>query len=318
MELKMKKTYLLFIISTLIFLGCGSKQKNNEIDKYAELPIENDLSLYLKNQPIVTAGEYIYRIKHYTLSAYEKGRKFAGGNPREEQLSNLFNINRYRVKAIYKANLNYKKYNQFEIDNFENKLKENFKNVVPNVEKKYSSFPRHIKLINLNIPVKYSKNSYDKNQALVEINKQALKQFTLTKNYTYAKFVKDIVNDKFIDKHIIRDNKKLKLTVGLDLPYYDDYILLKILDKADALNQIGIKNKGKDYITELTIYIENPYSDANKNEIKFGITSFKLKSTPNKRFITNSYIDLLSDGYNAPSKEFLVRENDVKLLIKNK
>jgi hypothetical protein len=289
-----------------------SIKKDNSIKKYSKLPIKKDLSYFETPQNI--AGNIISRLNQIPLSSYEKGVEFGSNrNIRKERLYKEFNINKYIVSAVGKAQINAKEFNEFEIDDFEKKLKKEFAKSIQLIPDTYKNVDKHIRIINLNIPVTYSKKA--KTVASVKItNLVPLEKLNYSKSMLQSDFIKEELNNKYISQYIIPSSKKTDFKIIID--YLNSYYGLKIEADANILNEIGKVNKGRDFITELTLHVF--YSDDvyqnEREETTFVITSFKLKSS-DKRFISNQYINLI-DTSNSFGKTYFIENNDVDMYIK--
>ena len=295
--------------------GCsdGSSDSENGIKKYSELPIKKNLSYFVNPQNI--AGQVILRIEKSPLSGYEKGLEFGSDrNIREEKLQNFFNIDRYRVNAVGTAEINSQGVSEFEIDDFEKKLKEEFAKSINSVRKSYKNTDKHIRIVNLNIPVKYSKES--KSVASIKITDlKSLQKLNFSKPMLLSDFIKEELGNEYISQYIIpsKDKYKFEAVVNYDDSSYSDG--LEVKGDAKLLNEIGKANKGNDTITELTLHVWNSRTESRKSHVtKFGITSFKLKSS-DKRFVSNKYTNLIVTAQSFGNTYFI--ENiDVDLYIK--
>lgn len=291
-----------------------SKKISINHGKYSKLPIKQDLSYFVSPQNI--AGQVILRIDKSPLSDYEKGLEFGGKrNIRQEKLNDFFIIDRYRVNAVATSEINSKGFSEFEIDDFEKKLKEEFAKSIQSIRNAYKNVDKHIRIVNLNIPVKYSKES--KAVALIKIiDIASLKKLNYSKPMLLSNFIKEELNNKYISQYIIPSTKKINFKTIIDYEY-DSYYDNGLEIKADAkvLNEIGKVNKGNDTITELTLHVwDSRVANREYHVTKFVITSFKLKSN-NKRFVSNNYINLI-DNIQSFGNTYFIENNDVDMYIK--
>ncbi len=308
----MKRLVLRVLTFSLILglSGCSddSSDSENGIKKYSELPIKKDLSYFVSPQNI--AGQIILRTDKSPLSAYEKGQEFASDrNIREEKLQNFFNINKYRVNAFATAEVNSKGFSEFEIDDFEKKLKEEFAKSIQSIRNSYKNVDKHIKIVNLNIPVKYSKES--EAVASVKITDLAfLQKLNYSKPMLLSNFIKEELNNEYISQYIIPSKDKYNFEAVIN---YNDSSYsggFEIKGDAKLLNEIGKANKGNDTITELTLHVWDSRTKNRKSHVtKFGITSFKLKSS-DKRFVSNKYTNLIVTAQSFGNTYF-IENNDV-------
>jgi len=315
----MKRLVLGVLTFSLIlgFSGCSddssSDEINNGIKKYSELPIKKDLSYFVNPQNI--AGQIILRTDKSPLSSYEKGLEFGSDrNIRQEKLDNFFNINRYRVNAVATAEINSKGFSEFEIDDFEKKLKEEFAKSIQLIRNTYKNVDKHIRIVNLNIPVKYSKES--KAVALIKITDiTSLQKLNYSKPMLLSDFIKEELNNQYISQYIIPSKDKYNFEAVIN---YNDSSYsggLEIKGNAQLLNEIGKANKGNDTITELTLHVWDSRTASRKSHVtKFGITSFKLKSS-DKRFTTNKYINLI-DTAQSFGNTYFIESDDVDMSMK--
>jgi len=298
--------------------GCSddnsSDEINNGVKKYSELPIKKDLSYFETPQNI--AGNIMSRLNQMPLSSYEKGLEFGSNrNIREERFHKVFNIDKYSVNAVGNVQINSKGFNEFEIDDFEKKLKEEFAKSIQHIRDRYKKIDKHIRIINLNIPVKYSKDS--KTVASIEITNIALlKKLNYSKAMLLSNFVKEELNNKYISQYIVPSTKKTNFKTIIDYEddsYYDGF---KIKADAKVLNELGKANKGQDIITELTLHVfYSQYGNISTNEeTKFVVTSFKLKSS-DKRFITNKYINSI-DTAQSFDNTYFIESDDADMSMK--
>jgi len=317
----MKRLVLGVLTFSLIFSlsGCSDDESSNDtennIKKYSELPIKQNLSYFISPKNI--AGLVISRIDESPLSAYETGLEFGSDrNIREEKLHRDFNIDRYKVNAVAIAEINSKGFSEFEIDDFEKKLKEEFAKTIQPIRNAYKNVDEHIRIVNLNIPIKYSKES--KAVASIKITDTASLQKLnySSKPMLLSDFIKKELNNKYISKYIVPSNKKY--TFKTVIKYDNDSWSGGFQVKGDAklLNAIGKINKGKDTITELTIHVHySQYGNfSNPQKTYFVITSFKLKSS-DKRFVSNKYINLIHK-IKSFGNTYLIENNDVKIYRK--
>ncbi len=160
--------------------------KNHDI-KYIDLPIKEDLSYFVNPQNFT--GQEILRIEESPLSDYEKGLEFGSDrNIRKEKLDNRYFINRYRVNSMAEVEINSSGFSEFEIDDFEKNLKEEFKKVIHDIKNNYKNVDKHIRIVNLNIPIKYSKDKED--IASVEIeNIESINKLNYNKSFLLSDFV---------------------------------------------------------------------------------------------------------------------------------
>lgn len=295
--------------------GCSDDAEilDNSIKKYSNLPLKKDLSYFSSSQNIV--GQVISRIDNSPLSGYEKGLEFGGNRDiRKERFQSFFKINKYKVDVVATARINSKDLNEFEIDGFETKLKEEFAKSIQPIRGSYKNIDKHIRITNLDIPVKYSKKF--KNVANLKITDiTSLKKLNYSKQIILSDFVKEVLNNEYISQYIIPSKGKYKFE---NIVTYDEREIsdgLEIKGDVNILNDIGKVNKGKDSITELTLHIWDSRGSGDKSYItQFGITSFKLKSS-NKRFVLDMYTNLI-DASQYFGKEYLIKENDVDMFIK--
>jgi len=314
------KRLILGVLTLSLILGlsgCSDSESTDDaessIKKYSELPIKKDLSYFVSPQNI--AGQIILRIDKSPLSAYEKGLEFGSDrNIRKEKLQNFFNINKYRVNAVATAKINSKGFSEFEIDDFEKKLKEEFAKSIQSIRNAYKNVDKHIRIVNLNIPVKYSKES--KAVASIKITDIAsLQKLNYSKPMLLSDFIKEELNNKYISQYIVPSKDKYNFEAVVN--YRDSSYSGGFEIKGDAklLNEIGKANKGNDTITELTLHVWDSRTASRKShETKFVITSFKLKSS-NKRFVSNYYVNKIVSAQSF-SDEYLIEDNDCKMFIK--
>jgi len=294
------------------------------IKKYKDLPIKKDLSYFLTPQNI--AGQKILRINNSPLSNYEKGLELGGKRHiRKEKLYKLFNIDKYghnkygyRINAVATVEINSTSFSEFEIDDFEQKLKKEFAKSIQPIPDNYKKVVKHIRIVNLNIPVKYSKKS--KKVASIKITDTAsLKKINFSKEILLSDFVKELLNNKYISQYIIPSKDEYdKYKFEAMVNYSNKNIYSKGLNiKGDSqlLNNIGKVNKGNDIITELTLHVWNVGKGfGNKSYVtKFGITSFKLKSS-NKRFTLSQYINLVNKQ--SIGNNYYIENDDVDMYFK--
>ena len=315
----MKRLVLGVLTFSLIlgFSGCSddssSDEINNGVKKYSELPIKKNLSYFVNPQNI--AGQIILRTDKSPLSNYEKGLEFGSDrNIRREKLNNFFKINRYRVNAVATAEINAKSFSEFEIDEFEKKLKEEFSKSIQPIRDTYKNVDKHIRIVNLNIPVNYSKKS--KAVALIKIKDvTSLQKLNYLKPMLLSNFIKEELNNKYISQYIIpsKDKYNFKAVINYNDSSYSGG--LEVKGDVKLLNEIGKANKGNDTITELTLYVWDSRTVGRKSHItRFGITSFKLKSS-DKRFTTNKYINLI-DTAQSFGNTYFIESDDVDMSIK--
>jgi len=325
----MKKigTWAFAILVALYLIGAifggdeSSSSENSEnekseevlVKKYSDLPIKQDLSYFVSPQNI--AGQVILRIDKSPLSNYEKGLEFGSDrNIREEKLQNFFNINKYRVNAVATAKINSKGFSEFEIDDFEKKLKEEFTKSIQPIRDTYKNVDKHIRIVNLNIPVKYSKES--KAVASIKITDiTSLQKLNYSKPMLLSDFIKEELNNEYISQYIIpsKDKYNFEAVVNYDDSSYSGGFEVK--GDAQLLNEIGKVNKGNDSITELTLHVWDSRTASSKSHVtKFVITSFKLKSS-DKRFVTNNYANLI-DTIQSFGNTYFVENEDAKMYIK--
>ena len=312
---------VLYLIGVMFGGNESSTSENSEneksedvlVEKYSNLPIKQDLSYFVSPQNI--AGQIILRTDKSPLSNYEKGLELNGDrNIRQEKLNNAFNISRYRVYAVVTAEINSKKITEFEIDDFEKKLKEEFAKSIQPIRDTYKNVDKHIRIVNLNIPVKYSKES--KAVALIKItNIASLQKLNYSKPILMSDFIKEELDNTYISQYIIPSKEKsnFEAIVKYDGNRYDGG--LKIKGDAKLLNEIGKVNKGNDTITELTLHVwDSSIATSKSHTTKFVITSFKLKSS-NKRFTTNQYINLI-DTIQSFGNTYFIESDGVDMSMK--
>lgn len=315
----MKRLILGVLTFSLIFSlsGCSDDESSDNIEngikKYSELPIKNDLSYFVNPQNIV--GQVILRTDKSPLSNYEKGQEFGSGrNIREEKLQNFLNINKYRVNAVATAEINSKSFSEFEIDDFEKKLKEEFTNSIQSIRNNYKNVNKHIRIVNLNIPIEYSKKS--KAVASIKItNVASLQKLNYSKPMLLSDFVNEALKNEYISQYITpsKDKYNFEAIVNYNDSSYSGGFEVK--GDAKILNEIGKANKGNDTITELTLYVWDLRTASSKSHVtKFGITSFKLKSS-DKRFTTNKYINLINTAQSFGNTYF-IESDDVDMSMK--
>jgi len=294
----------------------SATKKHQEVlaKKYTDLPIKQNLSYFVSIKNI--AGLVISRIDNSPLSAYETGLEFGSDrNIREENLQKAFNIDRYRVNAVVTAKINAKGFSEFEIDDFEKKLKEEFAKTIQPIRDAYKNVDKHIRIVNLNIPVKYSKES--KAVASIKITDIAsLQKLNYSKPMLLSDFIKEELNNKYISQYIIPSKEKYNFETIIE--YEDDSWTggFDLEGDPNILNKLGKFNKGKDIITELTLHVfysqyGNPH---NPHETHFVITSFKLKSS-DKRFISNYYINKIVTAQSFGNTYF-IKSDDVNISMK--
>ncbi|MCK9477854.1 MAG: hypothetical protein M0R46_18215 [Candidatus Muirbacterium halophilum] len=325
----MKKigTWAFVILVALYLIGAifggdeSSSSENSEnekseevlVKKYSDLPIKQDLSYFVSPQNI--AGQIILRTDKSPLSNYEKGQEFGSDrNIREEKLQNFLNINKYRVNAVATAEINSKGFSEFEIDDFEKKLKEEFAKSIQPIRDNYKNVNKHIRIVNLNIPVKYSKES--KAVASIKITDiTSLQKLNYSKPMLLSDFIKEELNNEYISQYIItsKDKYNFEAVVNYNDSSYSGGFEVK--GDAQLLNEIGKVNKGNDTITELTLHVWDSRTASSKSHVtKFVITSFKLKSI-DKRFVSNYYVNKIVTAQSF-SDEYLIEDNDLLMFIK--
>ncbi|MEN5387712.1 hypothetical protein ABE179_07195 [Aliarcobacter skirrowii] len=318
---------ILVILGVLYFIGSNeeiaeekenksskvSSAKVSSIKKYMDLPIKEDLSYFINPRNI--AGQVIQRIDNSPLSAYEKGLEVGGKrNIREERLDSLFKIDRRNAIAVALAEIDSSNFSEFEISDFEKKLKEEFSNSIKLIRNNYKKVDNHIRIVNLNIPVKYSKRG--DNVAIVQIDDiEQLKKLNSSQNFLLSNFVKEVLDNKYISQFIKESSQNYKFETIIE--YSDSYYSggLKVEANSDILNNIGKNNKGVDTITELTLHAFQPYAYSSSHETPFVITSFKLGSS-DKRFVIDRYINLI-DSIQSVGNKYIIRNDDVDMFIKN-
>ena len=289
--------------------------KNHDI-KYIDLPIKEDLSYFVNPQNFT--GQEILRIEESPLSDYEKGLEFGSDrNIRKEKLDNRYFINRYRVNSMAEVEINSSGFSEFEIDDFEKNLKEEFKKVIHDIKNNYKNVDKHIRIVNLNIPIKYSKDKED--IASVEIeNIESINKLNYNKSFLLSDFVNQELNNEYISQFIKPTDKTFNF--GAKVEYnkatYSDDNGFKIKADPKLLNDIGKVNKGHDVITELTLHTFYNTGGRDSYSINFVITSFKLKSS-DKRFVTNNYINLI-DTIQSFGEIYYIQNDDVKILTYEK
>lgn len=305
------KKYLLtmLVLSTLfIFMGCSDKEindddENMQIKQFSNLPIKKELSYFFSPKNFV--GMELRRLYKTPLSAYEKGRYSSAADSIKKRFSSAYHINSYDLLLTpVTVRLDTSNVGEFDKDELINKLKESFYKKTQQLKNNILKVDKHIRIININIPVTYSK--LDKKESVVKIiNPKILKSFSYTKTMNLYDFVNEALNDDLISKYVVNDGKEYNFNLSIQYPDNG----LKILGNSTVLNNIGKKNKGKDNIVELTLLA----TSGNGDEIIFMITSFKVASS-NKRFVTSYYINrLLTPEY---KNNFFVRDNNVEMFNK--
>lgn len=203
---------------------------------------------------------------------------------------------------------------EFEIDEFEKKLKEEFDKSIQPIRDAYKNVDKHIRIVNLNIPVKYSKES--KAVASIKITDIAsLQKLNYSKPMLLSDFIKEELNNQYISQYIIPSKDKYNFETIIN--YNDSSYSGGFEVKGDAklLNEIGKANKGNDTITELTLHVWDSRTASRKSHVtKFGITSFKLKSS-DKRFISNYYVNKIVTAQSFGNTYF-IKSDDVDMSMK--
>ncbi|HFS66941.1 MAG TPA: hypothetical protein ENK67_01865 [Flavobacteriia bacterium] len=316
------KRFGLSLISLLILIslsGCGDKQNEYDtsdsanVSQYSDLPTENDLSYFINPKNI--AGQIILRTMKSPLSGYEKGLEMGSDrNIRKEKLNNFFNIDKYRVNAVATAEINSKDFSEFEIDEFQTKLKTEFKDSLEQITDNYKDVNKHIKITDLNIPVSYSKNG----QKVANIKIKDIKyldKLNISKSFNLSDFIKEELNNNYISKYIkpSKDIYNFEAKINYNHQGYSSGIEIK--GNTETLNNIGKINKGDDSITEFTLHVwDSRTSSRSTHTTKFVITSFKLKSS-DKRFVSNNYINLINTTQSFGNTYF-IEDDDVEMYIK--
>ena len=147
-------------------------------------------------------------------------------------------------------------------------------------------------IVNLNIPVKYSKES--KAVASIRItDTAALQKLNDSKIMVMSDFVNEILNSEYISQYIIPSKYKCNIETVVKINTNNSGDLhygFEVKDNEKVLNEIGKVNNGNDVITELTLHILDSsvaykqYSDSKASQkTKFGITSFIM--SPEKQTI---------------------------------
>jgi hypothetical protein len=308
--------------------------------KYSELPVKEDLSYFLTPKNIFAQAisiQYQSSLNYYEATLKARGEK---RNIKKEMLLALEAIgNKKNREEIFRAyfaidkdyfhyfkittKINSSGFSEFEIDDFEERLQKELASEIKqieHIEKAYKKVPKHIRLINLNIPVKYSKKS--KEVASIKIKKMIfLQKLNYSKSILKTNFMKELLNNKYISKYTVPSKEKINLTTNIQWPKgaYGDGPCIEANPK--ILNNLGKINKGNDMITELTIRVANQEiqpSFSNKHIItilnQFEITSFKLKSS-DKRFILNYYVDRINAiSIMIYKPNFIIKENDFSII----
>ena len=268
---------------------------------YCNLPIKKDLSYFAEPQNIV--GQMV-------LSKDRRGVGYSNDlNMRKKVFDEYFSINKNNISILVNARINSSNFNEFEIDDFETRLQYELDKSFKNIRQNYKKVDNHIRIINLNIPVQYSKDG--KSMAKVKIkNMKFIQALNFSKPMLSSDFIRKVLNNNFISRYIIPSKEKYNF--GASIEYDGDFLsVLRIKGSEKIINEIGKKNKGKGIITELTLHA----SLANTGEIKFVITSFKLKRSDN-RFVLNYYVDNLNDDLISPYKaNYQIQDNNFLMYI---
>jgi hypothetical protein len=286
----MMKKILMSTLGTLLMIvlsGCGDKEQTKEeglknstspvvtIVKYNELPVKKDLSYFATPKNII--GQYILHIRELAQ------RGFA-----EEQIEGYykgaFNISHKYITAVAQASIDSDGISEFEIDEFKNKLEKEFKKSIDPIKESYKNTDRHIRIKNLNIPVKFSK--YGKDGAMVTLNNiNDVEKLYALHDCTSSSFLNKALENPNLTKYIIPSDQKRSYGAKIDLSQHSFEYAFEIKSEDALINEIGKKNKGEDIITEMTLRAFDLAPDGYIT--RFNVTSFKLSSN-DKRFVVKN------------------------------
>ncbi len=291
----------------------------NNIAIHSDLPVKENLNYFLTPRNI--SGQRIFKIKKSALSAYEVGQE-AGSlrNIRYEKFRDLYNINRTMIISVAYGEIDSTGFNEFEIDDFVVKLKQEFDKSILSIINDYRCVPKHIRIINLNIPIEYFKPKHTENIALVYIKDIKLleKLNASSEPILLSDFIKQELCNNNISKYIKQNKEKFTFEAKVYYKIKNSFELNGLQIEADnrIINDIGKANKGNDTITELTLYVSNLETDNSKKTsvTNFAITSFKLKSS-NKRFILNNSLKNIASTHYIKNVYSIQEDN---ALIKRK
>jgi len=294
------KKFILGVLTFLLIIGFGGCS-DEKVQRYSNLPVKNDLSYFLTPKKYV--GQFLVSLDKQNNWVYDEDY--------------YFNIDRNQIAAPEKAKINSKDFNQFQIDDFENKLKSEFKKSLNVLREDFNKdVVKHIRIINLNIPISYSK--YEKDVALIKIkNQKLITKLEVSRKIKSSDLIKEALNNNYISKYIVSSDKEYKLQMTISSLVSANKLLntdFIVKGTEQQLNTIGKKNNGKDYITEVTLHSWMRFYNANAEGIKFIITSFKLKSDNSKRFILKYNVNDIDSAENGSfADRYIIQDDNVEI-----